>query len=77
MQALNQYLRENGIRQQVFADRCGVSQPTMSRLVRGTAQPSAELAKRIEQETNGAIRFYDWPAFAVFAPTPNEQRKEA
>lgn len=77
MQTLNQYLRENGIRQQVFADKCGVSQPTMSRLARGAAQPSAELAKRIEMESQGAIKFYDWPAFAVFAPTSDEQRKEA
>lgn len=66
MKRLFQYLTDNKIRQAVFAKRCGVTQPVISRLVNGTAQPSPDLAVRIEEETGGAVRFYDWPAYAAF-----------
>lgn len=73
MNRLKQHLSKNQIRQRAFAERCGVTQPTMSRLINGAAQPSVMLAKKIEEETGGAVRFYDWPAYAELAPHSHER----
>lgn len=68
MEKLSQYLKQHGVKQTEFAARCNVTQPVISRLANGSIQPSPSLAKRIENETGGAIRFYEWPAYADFAP---------
>lgn len=68
MNKLSQYLFHNKIRQTDFAKDCGVTQPVISRLVHEIAQPSPELAKKIELNTRGSVRFYDWPAYAAFSP---------
>jgi len=68
MERLAQYLHANHLTQTRLAGRLGVSQATISRLLSGKSQPSAELARRIEDETGGAVRAYDWPAYSAFRP---------
>jgi DNA-binding transcriptional regulator YdaS (Cro superfamily) len=52
---LDQYLSENRIKQDAFATRLGISQPTVSRLVGGKQLPSPGLVKRIYWMTEGAV----------------------
>lgn len=73
MEKLSQYLEQKKIRQTDFAARCGVTQASISRLVRGAAQPSPQLAKKIEAETLGAVRYFDWPEYRCFAPEPHKE----
>ena len=73
MTKLAQYLAAEEIRQTDFAKRCKITQASVSRLANGSAQPSPHMAKRIEVETGGAVRFYDWPAFSDFAPDANAE----
>jgi len=51
MQALESYLRSTNTTQAEFARRVGVSQPTISDILRGVHSPSVNLLKRIAQET--------------------------
>jgi plasmid maintenance system antidote protein VapI len=69
---LAQWLKSNGVRQADFAETVGRTQATISRLVGGEAQPSAELAARIEQATGGQVPFWTWEAFAAFMPKDSE-----
>jgi plasmid maintenance system antidote protein VapI len=68
MNALAQYLKSNKVTQGAFATRIGVTQPVVSRLVNGTAQPGPELARRIQEETGEVVKFFHWPRFAALAP---------
>lgn len=68
MKSLAQYLKDENLTQEVFAHRVGVAQATLSRLVNGAMNPSPELAKKIDVETAGAVPFWAWPPYAVFAP---------
>ncbi|WP_373354101.1 helix-turn-helix domain-containing protein [Pseudoroseicyclus sp. CXY001] len=60
MNALAQYLAANCIRQTPFAERCGTTQATISRLSAGTSLPSLDLAIRIEDATAGAVPANSW-----------------
>lgn len=51
MQALDSYLKTTQTSQTDFAQRVGVSQPTISDLIRGKHSPSVDLLKRISRET--------------------------
>lgn len=68
METLAQYLDAEGIRQTEFAARVGRTQATISRILNGEAQPSAELAAAIERETCGRVPFWTWKAFEAFKP---------
>ena len=68
METLSQYLSNEGIRQTEFAVRVGRTQATISRILNGEAQPSAELAAAIENETGGRVPFWTWKAFEAFKP---------
>ena len=60
MDTLNRYLKANNLSQSVFADRVGVNQATISKLVRGTISPSISLALAIQRETGGAVPVDVW-----------------
>ena len=73
---LRSYLKDTNTRQEDFAAEIGVTQATISRLVRGVATPSIELAAQIKRATNGAVDFETWvsmPQMAVSANNPNQE----
>jgi len=51
MKALDSWLKATNTTQTAFARRVGVSQPTISDIIRGEHFPSVELLKRIAKET--------------------------
>jgi transcriptional regulator with XRE-family HTH domain len=55
MQALQSYLEKTRTSQTAFARRVGVSQPTISDIVRGRHSPSVALLKRIAKETRLSV----------------------
>ena len=78
MQTLAQYLEAEKLTQAAFASRVGRTQATISRILNGEAQPSAELAASIEQATGGRVPFWAWKAFERFrTPTPQEAEARA
>ena len=71
MMTLRSYLKDTRTRQEDFAAVIGVTQATISRLVRGVATPSIDLAAQIKRATNGAVDFDSWitiPETAEMAP---------
>jgi transcriptional regulator with XRE-family HTH domain len=60
MSNLSDYLTQNGIRQEEFAARIGVTQATVSRLKDRLIKPSIKVAADIERETGGAIPAASW-----------------
>lgn len=60
MHTLSDYLRENRIRQCDFAAELGVTQATVSRIVRRVKLPSLELAFAIQRATKGAVPVSSW-----------------
>ena len=67
MNRLKQYLVDADMTQERFAGLVGVKQSVVSRLASGAAHPSPELALRIEDATEGAVKLHDWPRFADLA----------
>lgn len=65
MKKLSEYLTQNGIRQEDFAARIGVTQATVSRLKAEIMRPSIKVAARIEAETGGAIPAAYWATVQV------------
>lgn len=49
---LAQYFEKSGDTQQAFADRLGVSQSHISRVMKGLVEPSLDLAVQIAHEAN-------------------------
>lgn len=60
MHPLAIYLRDRNITQAGFAELIGVSQASVSKLLRGANQPSLDLAFRIERATGGAVPAGVW-----------------
>lgn len=52
---LSDWLRENGIKRKDFAALIGVGAPYMTELCAGGKWPGHDVAKRIEEETKGAV----------------------
>ena len=57
---LYKYLINKNISQSEFADKIGVSQPTLSRYVNGDTLPSVVIGARIEAATSGEVSCGDW-----------------
>ena len=57
---LYKYLIHHNISQSEFADKIGVSQPTLSRYVNGETLPSVVIGARIEAATSGEVACGDW-----------------
>jgi len=60
MSTLSQYLEREKLTQSAFADRLGVKQSFVSRLIRGEAMPSLKTAVRIAEVTGGAVPVTAW-----------------
>jgi transcriptional regulator with XRE-family HTH domain len=69
MNKLSDYLTQNGIRQEDFAARIGVTQATVSRLKAEIMRPSIKVAARIEEETGGEIPAAYWATVQVQGAT--------
>ncbi|MFN3275468.1 MAG: helix-turn-helix transcriptional regulator [Paracoccus sp. (in: a-proteobacteria)] len=72
MSDLHAYLTQAGIRQDEFATSVGVTQATISKLVRGVARPSLDLAFAISRATNGLVPVVAWDREAIAQP-PNQE----
>ena len=57
---LYKYLIHHNISQSEFADKIGVSQPTLSRYYNGDTLPSVVIGARIEAATSGEVACGDW-----------------
>lgn len=57
---LYKYLIHHNISQSEFADKIGVSQPTLSRYYNGDTLPSVVIGARIEKATGGEVSCGDW-----------------
>ena len=57
---LYKYLIHKNISQSEFADKIGVSQPTLSRYVNGDTLPSVVIGARIEAATSGEVACGEW-----------------
>ncbi len=60
MNTLSQYLADHGVTQSEFAERVGVKQPTISRLLKPRGRPGVDLAIAIERETGGKVPALSW-----------------
>ncbi len=60
MSTLHAYLSRRGITQEQFADEIGVGQAMVSKLARGLARPSIDVAIAIERVTEGAVPATSW-----------------
>lgn len=60
MMTLAEYLKATHTRQEDFASALGVTQATVSRLVRGLISPSIDMAAAIKSATQGAVDFEVW-----------------
>lgn len=67
MNALDTYLKANGIKNAAFALQVGASEATISRLRSGKQTPSYPLLSRIAEATNGAVTPND------FLPLPTTE----
>ncbi len=74
MNILSSYLKQSGIRQSDFADAVGVGQAMVSKLARGFARPSLELALAIERASRGEVPVSSWvhPASHANGPAENQ-----
>ena len=63
MNDLKRYLSNNDETQEQFAERVGVKQATISRILRGKAQPSPELAIKIQDATQGKVPWTGWSKY--------------
>jgi len=57
---LELYLFKNGLTQEEFAVQTGLSQSTISRLIKGKFNPSLGLINRVYEATGGAVKPYDF-----------------
>lgn len=52
---IREYLKKYGLTQQQFAEKIGVKQPTICRIMNGKNRPHAIAAEKIEAATNGEV----------------------
>tara|TARA_R100000654_G_scaffold23245_1_gene45556 strand:- start:3086 stop:3319 length:234 start_codon:yes stop_codon:yes gene_type:complete len=60
---LYEFLAAAEVSQTTFADRIGVSQPTLSRYLTGKTLPSVVIGARIEKVTLGKVPCSAWETF--------------
>lgn len=57
MKALAQYIKDTGTTQRAFAERLGIRHEYLSRIINGHDNPGGTLARLIEHETQGAVKY--------------------
>ena len=60
MMKLDQWLEANAMTEADFAERIGVSQPTISRIRRGVCKPSLDTIAKIEDYTKNKVTVDDF-----------------
>lgn len=63
MTTLKTHLKDTGTKLRDFAKRVGYSAGYISDLANGKKPPSFKAARKIQQETGGAVTLSDWPDF--------------
>jgi transcriptional regulator with XRE-family HTH domain len=58
---LAEFIAQQGITQKQFAERSGMTEATVSRILNGLQSPSARNLKLIYQLTAGAVTVMDFP----------------
>ena len=57
---LSEWLKKCDLKQADFAKIVGVVPPTISRIIKGSRQPSSALIAEIERATKGKVTWEDW-----------------
>lgn len=57
---LKDFLTENGIKQNFFSDKIGISGTALASILQGKSTPSIPTAWAIEKATDGKVTLYDW-----------------
>ena len=60
VERLKLWVRQHNIPQRSLAEKLGISQPTLSRYLRGELRPTIDVVKKLEAVTNGFMRASDW-----------------
>ena len=60
VERLKLWMRQHNIPQRSLAEKLGISQPTLSRYLRGELRPTIDVVKKLEAVTNGFMRASDW-----------------
>lgn len=60
---LEAWLKKNKITQDEFAEQTGISQSTISKMIKGRQKPSFDHLVIIERETKGKVKFADFERF--------------
>ena len=71
---LKNYLKIHSLPQEKFASLLGISQPHLSNILKGRKSPSIQLAKRINDVTNGKVSLDD--LFNPEAPSRMKRKKK-
>jgi len=58
---LKDYLHLHKMPQREFARRTGITEPTLSRIIRHPERITFKLARKIHHATDGQVSFLDWP----------------
>ncbi|MBY0421357.1 MAG: helix-turn-helix domain-containing protein [Parvularculaceae bacterium] len=66
------YIKQNGLRRSAFADKIGVSPTIVTQWCAGDAWPSADMARRIFDATDGQVTPNDFLADRRNQPKPAE-----
>lgn len=57
---LKEYLQQNGIMQNFFAKKIGVTSNTINKWINEKGYPSLAAAILVEKASNGKVTLYDW-----------------
>ena len=72
MSALSDFIKTQPDRpMREWADVFGISRPHLAALLDGTRAPSLAVAKRIQQQSNGAVPITVWPNIAAIVRAAN------
>ncbi len=74
---LEEYLKENGIRQNHFCKKVGIVDASLCRLIKGITLPSLPTAYHIEKETRGFVKMTDWLPKEKNTQDQNQQQKKS
>lgn len=71
---LEHWLNKKGLTQRAFAARNGLTQATVSRVIRGLRRPTMKTATKIERGTAGAVSLAAITAAAEYMETPSHRK---
>lgn len=66
---LKQFIKDSGVSQREWAQRLGITEGYLSRILSGEKKPSLDLAAEIERQTGKAIMAASWSTPPDLAPS--------